>query len=158
MLIGGPLRPGDRRRARLGRDPGDDRDDVPASRAEQAKAIGVYGFVASAGGSIGLLLGGVLTQAISWHWIFIINLPIGIATAFGGRCAWSRTATASASGEGADIPGAALITGSLMIGVYTILGSHRARLGLDPDAGPERRLGRPAGAPSSPARRGSPTR
>ena len=46
--------------------------------AEQAKAIGVYGFVASAGGSIGLLLGGVLTQAISWHFIFVINLPIGI--------------------------------------------------------------------------------
>src|SRR5690348_6840075 len=48
---------------------------------EQAKAIGVYAFVASAGGSIGLLAGGVLTQAISWHWIFFINLPIGIATA-----------------------------------------------------------------------------
>src|SRR5215207_9397794 len=49
---------------------------------EQAKAIGVYGFVASAGGSIGLLAGGVLTEAISWHWIFFINLPVGIATAF----------------------------------------------------------------------------
>jgi len=48
---------------------------------EQAKAIGVYGFVASAGGSIGLLAGGVLTEAISWHWIFFINVPIGIATA-----------------------------------------------------------------------------
>jgi MFS family permease len=50
--------------------------------AAQAKAIGVYGFVASAGGSIGLLLGGVLTDAISWHWIFLINLPIGVLTAF----------------------------------------------------------------------------
>ena len=48
---------------------------------EQAKAIGVYGFVASAGGSIGLLAGGVLTEAISWHWIFFINVPVGIATA-----------------------------------------------------------------------------
>src|ERR687887_573367 len=48
---------------------------------EQAKAIGVYGFVASAGGSIGLLTGGVLTQAINWHWIFFINIPIGLATA-----------------------------------------------------------------------------
>ena len=47
---------------------------------EQAKAIGVYGFVASAGGSVGLLAGGVLTQAINWHWIFFINIPIGIAT------------------------------------------------------------------------------
>ena len=48
---------------------------------EQAKAIGVYSFVASAGASVGLLLGGVLTEAISWHWIFFVNLPIGIATA-----------------------------------------------------------------------------
>jgi len=48
---------------------------------EQAKAIGVYSFVASAGASIGLLLGGVLTQALSWHWIFFVNLPIGLATA-----------------------------------------------------------------------------
>ena len=45
---------------------------------EQAKAIGFYAFVASAGGSIGLLAGGVLTQAINWHWIFFVNLPIGI--------------------------------------------------------------------------------
>jgi Arabinose efflux permease len=51
-------------------------------RREQAKAVGVYAFVASAGGSIGLLAGGVLTQAINWHWIFFINIPIGIATAF----------------------------------------------------------------------------
>ena len=48
---------------------------------EQAKAIGVYAFVASAGGSIGLLAGGVLTQSINWHWIFFVNVPIGIATA-----------------------------------------------------------------------------
>src|SRR5687768_13256611 len=48
---------------------------------EQAKAIGVFGFVASAGGSIGLLAGGVLTEAISWHWIFFINVPVGVATA-----------------------------------------------------------------------------
>src|SRR6201991_1775213 len=47
---------------------------------EQAKAIGIYAFVASAGASIGLLLGGVLTEAISWHWIFFVNVPIGIAT------------------------------------------------------------------------------
>src|SRR3954471_16710740 len=47
---------------------------------EQAKALGVYGFVASAGGSIGLLAGGALTQAINWHWIFFINLPVGIVT------------------------------------------------------------------------------
>ena len=48
---------------------------------EQAKAIGVFAFVASAGGSIGLLAGGVLTEAINWHWIFFVNIPIGLVTA-----------------------------------------------------------------------------
>src|SRR3954468_22132795 len=48
---------------------------------EQAKAIGVFSFVAAAGGSIGLLAGGVITQAVNWHWIFFVNLPIGVATA-----------------------------------------------------------------------------
>jgi EmrB/QacA subfamily drug resistance transporter len=86
----------------------------------QAKAIGVYGFVASAGGSIGLLLGGVLTDAISWHWIFLINFPIGIAT---GYLATRLVASPQGIGlsEGADFPGAALITTALMIGVFTIL-------------------------------------
>ncbi|HSC21411.1 MAG TPA: MFS transporter, partial [Solirubrobacterales bacterium] len=88
--------------------------------AAQAKAIGVYGFVASAGGSIGLLLGGVLTDAISWHWIFLINLPIGIATAY---LATRLVANPDGIGlsAGADFPGAALITSSLMLGVFTIL-------------------------------------
>ncbi|HEX6152133.1 MAG TPA: DHA2 family efflux MFS transporter permease subunit [Solirubrobacterales bacterium] len=88
--------------------------------AAQAKAIGVYGFVASAGGSIGLLLGGILTDAISWHWIFFINLPIGIAVAY-----LAKRLVADAQGiglsAGADYPGAALITSSLMLGVFTIL-------------------------------------
>jgi EmrB/QacA subfamily drug resistance transporter len=87
---------------------------------EQAKAIGVYGFVASAGGTIGLLVGGVLTEAIAWHWIFLVNLPIGIGTAL-----MTRRLVASPPGigfgKGADIPGAALITAGLMLGVYTIL-------------------------------------
>ena len=88
--------------------------------AAQAKAIGVYGFVASAGGSIGLLLGGVLTDAISWHWIFLINLPIGIAVAF-----LAKRLVANPDGiglsAGADFPGAVLLTSSLMLGVFTIL-------------------------------------
>jgi EmrB/QacA subfamily drug resistance transporter len=88
--------------------------------AAQAKAIGVYGFVASAGGSIGLLLGGVLTDAISWHWIFLINLPIGIGVAY-----LARRLVANPDGiglsEGADFPGAFLLTSSLMLGVFTIL-------------------------------------
>jgi EmrB/QacA subfamily drug resistance transporter len=88
---------------------------------EQAKAIGVFGFVASAGGSIGLLCGGILTQAINWHWIFIINLPVGIATAF---LALRLVEPSEGIGlkEGADIPGAVLLTSGLMLGVYTILG------------------------------------
>src|SRR5215217_3263878 len=87
---------------------------------EQAKAIGVFGFVASAGGSIGLLAGGVLTEAISWHWIFFINLPIGIATAV---LALRYVPASDGLGlrAGADLPGAALLTGGLMLGVYTIL-------------------------------------
>jgi EmrB/QacA subfamily drug resistance transporter len=87
---------------------------------EQAKALGVYAFVASAGGSVGLLAGGVLTQAISWHWIFFINLPIGIATAL-LTARLIEPDEGIGFGEGADVPGAVLITGSLMLGVYTIV-------------------------------------
>jgi EmrB/QacA subfamily drug resistance transporter len=88
---------------------------------EQAKAIGVYSFVASAGASLGLLLGGIVTQAIDWHWIFFINLPIGIVT-------WLlATRLVAADGEvpglhrGVDIAGAALVTTALMLAVYTIV-------------------------------------
>jgi EmrB/QacA subfamily drug resistance transporter len=87
---------------------------------EQAKAVGVYAFVASAGGSIGLLAGGVLTQAINWHWIFFINIPIGIATAFYATRLIERDEGIGFD-QGADIPGAVLITSSLMLGVYTIV-------------------------------------
>ena len=87
---------------------------------EQAKAIGVYGFVASAGGSVGLLAGGVLTQSINWHWIFFVNIPIGIATAVLAMRLLERD-EGIGFGEGADIPGAVLITSSLMLGVYTIV-------------------------------------
>jgi EmrB/QacA subfamily drug resistance transporter len=87
---------------------------------DQAKAIGVYGFVASAGGSIGLLAGGALTQAINWHWIFVVNLPIGVATALLAlRLVEGRPGIGLR--QGADVPGAALLTSGLMLGVYTIL-------------------------------------
>jgi EmrB/QacA subfamily drug resistance transporter len=87
---------------------------------EQAKAIGVYGFVASAGGSIGLLAGGFLTEAINWHWIFFINVPVGIATAYASlRLIDARPGIGLR--EGADVPGALLLIMGLMIGVYTIL-------------------------------------
>jgi EmrB/QacA subfamily drug resistance transporter len=87
---------------------------------EQAKAIGVYAFVASAGGSVGLLAGGVLTQSINWHWIFFVNIPIGIATALAARRLLASD-RGLGLGEGADAPGALLITGALMLGVYTIV-------------------------------------
>jgi EmrB/QacA subfamily drug resistance transporter len=88
---------------------------------EQAKAIGVYTFVAVAGGSIGLLAGGVLTETINWHWIFFVNVPIGLGTAlFAIRLVPDREGIGLTAG--ADIPGAVLLTGGLMLGVYTILG------------------------------------
>src|SRR5918995_576753 len=87
---------------------------------EQAKAIGVYGFVASAGGTVGLLAGGVLTQAINWHWIFFINIPIGIVTAIMARRLLEKD-KGMGFGEGADVLGAVLITGALMLLVYTIV-------------------------------------
>jgi EmrB/QacA subfamily drug resistance transporter len=87
---------------------------------EQAKAIGVFAFVASAGGSIGLLAGGVLTQSINWHWIFFVNVPIAIVTAVLATRLLERD-EGIGFGQGADIPGAVLITSSLMLGVYTIV-------------------------------------
>ena len=87
---------------------------------EQAKAIGVFAFVASAGGAVGLLVGGVLTQSISWHWIFFVNVPVGIATAIlAGRLIEADRGIGFR--DGADVPGAVLITSSLMLGVYTIV-------------------------------------
>ncbi len=87
---------------------------------EQMKAIGVFSFVASAGASIGLLAGGVLTQAIDWHWIFFVNVPIGVAT---GLLALRYVQRDQGIGlrAGADVAGGALVTASLMLGVYTIL-------------------------------------
>src|SRR6266508_2691543 len=87
---------------------------------EQAKAIGVFSFVASAGASVGLLAGGVLTQSINWHWIFFVNIPIGIATAIGALRLLEKD-RGTGFGQGADVIGALLITGALMLLVYTIV-------------------------------------
>jgi EmrB/QacA subfamily drug resistance transporter len=89
---------------------------------EQAKAIGVFSFAAAAGGSIGLLAGGLLTQAINWHWIFFVNLPIGVGAAvLAERLIDSDRALGLR--EGADVAGAFLVTAALMLGVYTIVGA-----------------------------------
>jgi EmrB/QacA subfamily drug resistance transporter len=87
---------------------------------ERAKAIGVYSFVAAAGASLGLLLGGVLTQAINWHWIFFVNIPIGLLTAFAASRLVDRDEGLGFA-DGTDALGAVLITGALMLGVYTIV-------------------------------------
>jgi EmrB/QacA subfamily drug resistance transporter len=87
---------------------------------DMAKAIGVYAFVASAGGAVGLLAGGILTQAINWHWIFFVNVPIGIATAVLAARLIDRDKGIGLS-RGADLPGAVLVTGALMLAVYTIV-------------------------------------
>jgi EmrB/QacA subfamily drug resistance transporter len=87
---------------------------------EQAKAIGVYAFVASTGGAVGLLAGGILTQSINWHWIFFVNIPIGVATAVAAVRLLDHHEGVG-FGEGADVPGAVLITSALMLGVYTIV-------------------------------------
>src|SRR5918911_1945237 len=82
---------------------------------EQAKAMGVYGFVASAGGSIGLMAGGALTEAISWHWIFFVNVPVGVATALLAiRFVDDRPGIGF--GAGADVAGAVVLTVGLMLG------------------------------------------
>jgi len=87
---------------------------------EQAKAIGVYSFVASAGGSLGLLLGGVLTDVLSWHWIFIVNVPIGIATAV-MAVRVLRHEEGLGLHHGADAPGAVLVTAAISLAVYTVV-------------------------------------
>ena len=90
---------------------------------ERAKAIGIYGSVASAGGALGLLAGGALTQAISWHWIFLVNVPIGVVA-----CILARRLVIEDAGigwnRGADLRSAALITGALVLGVFTVLGAQ----------------------------------
>ena len=89
-------------------------------KREQARAIAVFSFVAAAGGSIGLLAGGVLTEAISWHWIFFVNLPIGlVAFALATRVVPGEQGIGLRSG--ADVIGAVLVTAGLMLGVYTIV-------------------------------------
>ncbi len=92
---------------------------------DQARAIGAFAFVASAGGAVGLLAGGVLTQAVNWHWIFFVNVPIGVLTA----AATMRLVPAEPGlgrRAGTDVAGGVLVTAALMLGVYTIVGPAAA--------------------------------
>lgn len=90
------------------------------ARGERARAIGMFSFVQAAGGSSGSLLGGLVTQALSWHWIFFINIPIGLATMLLAARLVAADHGSGLSG-GADVAGGLLATGGLMIAVYTLV-------------------------------------
>jgi EmrB/QacA subfamily drug resistance transporter len=92
-----------------------------AEPRERGRAIAVFSFTGAAGASLGQVLGGVLTDALSWHWIFFINVPIGLATlALGARVLPRDRGLGLAAG--ADLAGAVLVTAGLVLGIYTIVG------------------------------------
>lgn len=94
---------------------------------ERAKAMGVYGFVCSAGGSIGVLLGGLLTSTLSWHWIFLVNLPIGVAV-YALTVALLPDVRGTAKGT-LDVAGAVTVTTALMLAVYAVVNGNEAGWG-----------------------------
>jgi EmrB/QacA subfamily drug resistance transporter len=93
--------------------------------AERAKAMGVFGFVASGGGSLGVLLGGVLTDVLNWHWIFLVNVPIGIGVAILAMRVLPAGSRAL-DGPRLDVAGAITVTAALMLAVYAIVNGNQA--------------------------------
>lgn len=92
---------------------------------ERARAMGVYGFVCAGGGSLGVLLGGLLTSKLSWHWIFLVNIPIGVAVY--ALCLRLLPAARGAAGGGRlDVAGALTVTASLMLAVYAVVNGNEA--------------------------------
>ena len=91
--------------------------------AERAKAMGVFGFVASGGGSIGVLLGGIITDALSWHWIFLVNVPIGVAVV-ALSLSMLPSARIPTAAQRLDVAGAVTVTASLMVAVYAIVNGN----------------------------------
>jgi EmrB/QacA subfamily drug resistance transporter len=92
---------------------------------ERAKAMGLFGFVASGGGSIGVVLGGVLTDVISWHWIFLVNLPIGVAVVLLTLKLLPDAPGIARQGGGLDVGGALTVTAALMVAVYAIVNGNQ---------------------------------
>src|ERR1700761_3786183 len=90
--------------------------------AERAKAMGVFGFVAAGGGSVGVLLGGTLTDLLSWHWIFLVNVPVGIAAFL--LCRSLLPADPPRQRGSLDIAGAVTVTSALILAVYAIVNGH----------------------------------
>ena len=99
--------------------------DLFRTPGDRAKAMGVYGFVCAGGGSIGVLLGGLLTSALSWHWIFLVNLPIGVAV-YALSLALIPNLPGSANGQRLDVGGAVTVTSSLMLAVYAVVNGNEA--------------------------------
>jgi EmrB/QacA subfamily drug resistance transporter len=93
--------------------------------AERAKAMGIFGFVAAGGGSIGVLLGGILTDVLNWHWIFLVNVPIGIAVYFLSLKLLPKQHAAPDS-KSLDVAGAVAITAALLLAVYAIVNGNSA--------------------------------
>jgi EmrB/QacA subfamily drug resistance transporter len=91
--------------------------------SERAKAMGVFGFVAAGGGSIGVLLGGILTDALDWHWIFLVNVPIGVAV-FALTLALIPSARGQTLAGRIDVAGAVSVTAALMLAVYAIVNGN----------------------------------
>jgi EmrB/QacA subfamily drug resistance transporter len=91
--------------------------------AERAKAMGVFGFVASGGGSLGVLLGGIITDVLSWHWIFLVNVPVGIAVV-ALTLVLVPAARVPSAAQRLDVAGAVTVTVSLMIAVYAIVNGN----------------------------------
>jgi EmrB/QacA subfamily drug resistance transporter len=98
---------------------------------EQARAIGAFAFVASAGGAVGLLAGGILTQAVNWHWIFFVNIPVAVVTAM-LTVRLVPNEPGLGLGAGTDVLGAVTVTAALMLGVYAIVGPAATRGWTDP--------------------------
>jgi EmrB/QacA subfamily drug resistance transporter len=92
--------------------------------AERAKAMGIFGFVAAGGGSIGVLLGGVLTDLISWHWIFLVNVPIGVLVTVLSLRLLPGERGAAMSGR-LDVAGAVTVTAALIVAVYAIVNGNQ---------------------------------
>src|SRR5712672_753923 len=91
---------------------------------ERAKAMGIFGFVTAGGGSIGVLAGGLLTDALSWHWIFLVNLPIGVAVYWLSAILLKESRAPAAARL--DVGGAVTVTASLMLAVYAIVNGNEA--------------------------------
>src|SRR6188472_27784 len=95
---------------------------------ERVKEMGVIGFVAAGGGSVGVLLGGVLTDALSWHWIFLVNLPVGIAVFIASLVLLPAGRIPGAAAR-LDVAGAVTITVALVLAVYAIVNGNEAGWG-----------------------------